>query len=79
MKFGQVPEALKEMMGPYAPDVSIEAVGIHYCKSWVHKFEMATMLETDPSETLNEIIFCTRKARCYSCLSKSYQSNALQH
>ncbi|EIE21552.1 GroES-like protein [Coccomyxa subellipsoidea C-169] len=57
----KVPEALKEMMGPYAPDVSIEAVGIHYCKSWVHKFEMATMLETDPSETLNEIIFCTRK------------------
>lgn len=52
------------MLGPTAPDVSIEAVGFHYCKSWVHKFEMAAMLETDPSETLNEIIYCTRKASC---------------
>ncbi|BDA44776.1 Uncharacterized zinc-type alcohol dehydrogenase-like protein [Coccomyxa sp. Obi] len=57
----KVPEALKQILGPDAPDVSIEAVGFHYCKSWVHKFEMATMLETDPSEVLNEIIYCTRK------------------
>ncbi len=49
------------MLGPDAPDVSIEAVGFHYCKSWVHKLEMATMMETDTSEILNEIIFCTRK------------------
>lgn len=60
----QVPDALKELMGPTAPDVSIEAVGFHYCKSWVHKFEMAAMLETDPSEILNEIIYCTRKVSC---------------
>lgn len=50
----QVPDALKELLGPDAPDVSIEAVGFHYCKSWVHKFEMATMMETDNSEILNE-------------------------
>ncbi len=57
----QVPEALKEMLGDDAPDVSIEAVGFHYTKTWVHRIEMTLMLETDPSEILNEIIFCTRK------------------
>ena len=67
------------MMGPYAPDVSIEAVAIHYCKSWVHKFEMATMLETDPYETLNEIIFCTRKARRIHAYQKVTLSYGLQH
>ena len=58
----QVPETLKEMLGDDAPDVSIEAVGFHYTKTWVHRIEMTLMLETDPSEILNEIIFCTRKA-----------------
>ena len=58
-----MPDALKEMLGPDAPDVSIEAVGFHYTKSWLHKIEMSLMMETDPSEILNEIIFCTRKAR----------------
>ena len=57
----QVPETLKEMLGDDAPDVSIEAVGFHYTKTWMHRIEMTLMLETDPSEILNEIIFCTRK------------------
>ncbi len=58
-----MPDALKEMLGPDAPDVSIEAVGFHYTKTWLHKIEMSLMLETDPSEILNEIIYCTRKVR----------------
>jgi hypothetical protein len=57
----QVPDALKELLGPDAPDVSIEAVGFHYCQSWLHKVEMTLLMETDPSEILNEIIYCTRK------------------
>lgn len=59
-----MPDALKEMLGPDAPDVSIEAVGFHYCQSWLHKIEMTLMMETDPSEMLNEMIFCTRKVTC---------------
>ena len=57
----QVPEGLKEMLGPDAPDVCIEAVGFHYMNSWLHKIENALMLETDTSEILNEIIYCCRK------------------
>ena len=57
----QVPEGLKEMLGPDAPDVCIEAVGFHYMTSWLHKVESALMMETDTSEILNEIIYCCRK------------------
>lgn len=58
----QVPDGLKEMLGPDAPDVCIEAVGFHYMNSWLHKIESALMLETDTSEILNELIYCCRKA-----------------
>ena len=54
----------------HGPDVAIEAVGFHYCKSWLHTVEMALMLETDPAEILNELITCVRKVRsqCYNYL-----------
>eukprot|EP00897_Mesotaenium_endlicherianum_P008671 jgi/Mesen1/7832/ME000417S07141 len=55
-------DQLKEVAGPHGVDVGIEAVGFHYAKSITHKVEMAIMAETDPSEILNEIITCTRKA-----------------
>ena len=57
----QVPDGLKEILGPDAPDVCIEAVGFHYMNSWLHKVENALLLETDTSEILNELIFCCRK------------------
>ena len=57
----QVPDGLKEILGPDAPDVCIEAVGLHYIRSWLHKVEHTLMLETDTSEILNEIIYCCRK------------------
>ena len=43
------------------PNKSIEAVGFHYAKSMMHRFEMATGLETDPSDVVNEMINSTRK------------------
>lgn len=68
MVIPQVPDALKEMLGPDAPDVCIEAVGFHYMKSWLHKIENALMMETDTSEILNELIFCCRKASFFFCM-----------
>lgn len=59
----KVMETLKEMTGGHGPDVAIEAVGFHYCKSWTHAIETALMLETDPSEMLNEMIVSVRKVR----------------
>ncbi|KFM26394.1 S-(hydroxymethyl)glutathione dehydrogenase [Auxenochlorella protothecoides] len=58
----KVLEALHKIfpVGP-GPDVAIEAVGLHYATSWLHKIEKALMLETDPSEVLNEMIEATRK------------------
>lgn len=53
-------EQLREMV-PDGPDCGIEAVGFHYAHSLLHKIEMALMLETDPSEMLNEIIYGVRK------------------
>ena len=38
----------------------IEAVGLHYMKSLLHKIEIVTNVETEPSEMLNEIIYSTR-------------------
>jgi threonine dehydrogenase-like Zn-dependent dehydrogenase len=55
-----VKEGLNELC-EHGPHVAIEAVGFHYCKSWTHKIQMALMLETDPSEMLNEILTCVRK------------------
>lgn len=58
--------ALKEIFhdeqGRYTgPDVSIEAVGFHYCHSFLHWLEMSLKIENDPSEILNELIYATRK------------------
>ena len=39
----------------------MRVAGQHYAHSLTHKIEMKLHLETDPSEVLNEIIFCTRK------------------
>ena len=35
--------------------------GQHYAHTLTHKIEMKLHVETDPSEVLNEIIYCTRK------------------
>ena len=71
----QVPDALKEMLGPDAPDVCIEAVGFHYMNSWLHKVENALLLETDTSEILNELIYCCRKVMRLCCISTSPESS----
>lgn len=56
-------DTLKKLaeMVPHGPDVSIEAAGFHYCKSWLHAIEMKVQLETDPADILNEMIYATRK------------------
>jgi len=38
--------------------------GFHYCTTLLHKVQMALKLETDPSEVLNELIYCCRKVPC---------------
>jgi threonine dehydrogenase-like Zn-dependent dehydrogenase len=53
-------DALHDMV-PNGPDCSIEAVGFHYAHSIAHKIEMKLMMETDPAEIINEIIYATRK------------------
>ncbi|KAK9818115.1 hypothetical protein WJX72_007377 [[Myrmecia] bisecta] len=45
---------------PLGPNCSIEAVGLHYAKSWVQEALVEAEVR-DPSEMLNEIIYCTRK------------------
>ncbi len=75
MVLPQVPDALKEMLGPDAPDVCIEAVGFHYMQSWLHKIENALMMETDTSEILNELIFCCRKASSFLCMMSKSNGN----
>lgn len=39
----------------------MHVAGQHYAHSLTHKIEMKLQVETDPSEVLNEIIYCTRK------------------
>ena len=39
----------------------MRVAGQHYAHTLTHKVEMKLHLETDPSEVLNEIIYCTRK------------------
>ena len=39
----------------------MRAAGQHYTHTLTHKVAMKLQVETDPSEVLNEIIFCTRK------------------
>jgi len=47
---------LKEMTDGMGPDVALECVAGEYPKGWAHAIEMATGLETDTSEILNEMI-----------------------
>ena len=44
-----------------APDVAIDAVGMHYATSLLHKVAMAMTLETDTPEIVNECIRTVRK------------------
>lgn len=47
---------LKEMVDGRGPDVAIECVAGEYPKNWLHTIELATGLETDTSELINEMI-----------------------
>ncbi|KAK3049272.1 hypothetical protein LTR09_009450 [Extremus antarcticus] len=47
---------LKEMCDGVGPDVALECVAGEYPKTWLHTIELATGLETDTSEILNECI-----------------------
>jgi threonine dehydrogenase-like Zn-dependent dehydrogenase len=44
-----------------APDCCIEAVGMHYAHSFIHRVEMMAGLETDTPEALNAAIFACKK------------------
>jgi threonine dehydrogenase-like Zn-dependent dehydrogenase len=44
-----------------APDVCIDAVGMHYAHTLTHKTELALNLEQDSPEVINDIIKCVRK------------------
>jgi hypothetical protein len=44
-----------EALCPGGVDVCIDCAGFRYAKGVVHKMERAMMLETDTSETLNEV------------------------
>lgn len=56
----QVYNKLREEL-PFGPDVGIDAVGMHYAHSVLNKIEMATGLETDTPEVLNDVIYNVRK------------------
>ncbi|KAL1304343.1 hypothetical protein AAFC00_000742 [Neodothiora populina] len=51
---------LKEMVEGVGPNVALECVAGEYPQSWAHKLEIATGLETDTSEILNEMIESVR-------------------
>jgi len=51
---------LHEMV-PGGIDVGIDATGGEYGKGFVHKMELASGMEQDTSEMLNEAIYATRK------------------
>lgn len=60
-----VSNKLREMCGRRGPDVSIECAAGEYAKGWTHYFGMLVGLETDTSETVNEMITSTRNfGRC---------------
>jgi threonine dehydrogenase-like Zn-dependent dehydrogenase len=44
-----------------APDVAVEAVGMHYARGLHHRLQMAVGLETDSAEALNACLRCVRK------------------
>jgi len=51
---------LKDLVDGRGPDVALECVAGEYPKSWLHTLELATGLETDTSEILNEMIESVR-------------------
>lgn len=51
---------LKEMVDGRGPDVCLECVAGEYPKGWLHTIELATGLETDTSEIVNECIESAR-------------------
>lgn len=55
-----VPSKILEMV-PGGVDVCIEATGGEYAKGWTHKMELATGMEQDTSEMVNEAIYATKK------------------
>jgi threonine dehydrogenase-like Zn-dependent dehydrogenase len=55
-----VPAKIHELV-PGGVDISIEASGGEYAKSTKHKLELASGLEQDTSEIINECIYSTRK------------------
>lgn len=55
-----VPSKILEMV-PGGVDVCIDATGGEYGKGWQHKMELASGLEQDTSEMINEAIYSTRK------------------
>ncbi|KAK4442115.1 GroES-like protein [Podospora aff. communis PSN243] len=55
-----VPNKVHELV-PGGVDVSIDATGGEYGKSFSHKVELATGMEQDTSEMINEAIYSTRK------------------
>jgi len=55
-----VPSKIREMV-PGGVDVSIDATGGEYAKGWMHKMELATGMEQDTSEMINEAIYSTKK------------------
>ncbi|KAK1757022.1 GroES-like protein [Echria macrotheca] len=54
-----VPDKIREMV-PGGVDVCIDATGGEYGKGFVHKTELASGMEQDTSEMLNEAIYATR-------------------
>jgi threonine dehydrogenase-like Zn-dependent dehydrogenase len=55
-----VPKKIHEMV-PGGVDISIDATGGEYGKGFMHKMELATGMEQDTSEMINEAIYATRK------------------
>jgi threonine dehydrogenase-like Zn-dependent dehydrogenase len=60
LKNQSVPAKIHEMV-PGGVDVCIEASGGEYAKSTKHKIQLASGLEQDTSEILNECIYSVRK------------------
>jgi threonine dehydrogenase-like Zn-dependent dehydrogenase len=56
----KVPDRIAEVC-PGGPDCAIDAAGFRYAKGFVHKAQRLVGLETDTSETLNEIFTTVRK------------------
>jgi len=55
-----VPEEIFKRM-PMGPDCCIETAGFRYGKTFIQKVELATHLETDTSDILNEMIVSCKK------------------